>query len=39
MKHTSSDCYGVLIGANGANNFIVKDAVPLFHDRIFAPQL
>lgn len=39
LKHTINDCYGVLIG-NSQNDIItVTDAIPLFHERIFAPQL
>ncbi len=39
MKHTVSDCIGVLIGTEEGDKVTVLDAIPLFHDRIFAPQL
>ena len=39
LKHTTSDCYGVLIGNGESDSLKVIDSIPLFHDRIFAPQL
>jgi len=39
LKYTSNDCYGILIGKSDQNSYKVTDAVPLFHERIFAPQL
>jgi hypothetical protein len=40
MKHTTKDCIGVLIGTEEEENKIkVSDAIPLFHERLFAPQL
>lgn len=39
VKHPVNDCYGVLLGKTSEEGFTVTDAIPLFHDRIFAPQL
>lgn len=39
MKHTVKDCIGVLIGTEEENKIKVSDAIPLFHERVFAPQL
>jgi hypothetical protein len=39
LKHTLNDCYGILIGKADQSSVTVTDAIPLFHDRIFAPQL
>ncbi len=39
MKHTVSDCMGVLIGYEEGDKVCVADVIPLFHERIFAPQL
>jgi hypothetical protein len=41
MKHTLNDCYGILLGtaSNDGSNITITDAIPLFHDRVFAPQL
>ena len=39
MKHTSSDCFGFLIGNKENNSYTISDAVPLTHDKIFAPSL
>ena len=38
IKHTSSDCYGLLLGKLESSKFIVEDAIPLSHDKIFGPQ-
>ena len=38
LKHTSTDCYGLLLGKFETSKFIVEDAIPLSHDKIFAPQ-
>ena len=39
MKHTSSDCYGFLIGNVKDNTYHINEAVPFTHDKIFAPSL
>jgi hypothetical protein len=38
-KHTVNDCFGILIGTVEKDEILVSDAIPLFHERIFAPQL
>ena len=38
LKHTSTDCYGLLLGKFETSKFLVEDAIPLSHDKIFAPQ-
>ena len=37
MKHTSSDCYGLLLGKASGDDCAVEDVVPLTHDKIVAP--
>ena len=38
LKHLTSDCYGLLLGKKEKNNkYIVNDAIPLSHDKIFGP--
>lgn len=39
IKHNTSDCIGVLIGKESDGTTVINDVVPLFHDRVFAPQL
>ena len=41
LKHTKNDCYGILIGQKSENSdaLSITDAVPLSHDKVFAPQL
>ena len=39
MKHCKNDCVGVLLGHVKADVIVVEDAVPLFHDRVFASAL
>ncbi len=39
LKHVKSDCVGFLIGESNEDGWTVTDAIPLFHDRIFAAQL
>ena len=38
LKHLTSDCYGFLLGKKEGNKYIVTDAIPLTHDKIFAPS-
>ena len=38
LKHLTSDCYGFLLGKKEKNKYIVTDAIPLTHDKIFAPS-
>ena len=35
LKHLTSDCYGFLLGKKESNKYIVSDAIPLSHDKIF----
>ena len=37
LKHLTSDCYGFLLGKKESNKYIVSDAIPLSHDKIFGP--
>ena len=37
LKHLASDCYGFLLGKKESNKYIVSDAIPLSHDKIFGP--
>jgi len=37
LKHLTSDCYGLLLGKKEKNKYIVNDAIPLSHDKIFGP--
>jgi hypothetical protein len=39
IKHTSNDCFGILLGKKNDDRYDVTDAVPLSHDKILAPQL
>ena len=40
LKNQKSDCIGILLGhRQSANEVSVTDAVPLFHDRVFASTL
>ena len=39
LKHTSKDCVGILLGVENNDEILVVDSVPLFHDRVFGPQL
>lgn len=39
LKNQQHDCLGVLLGTRTADTIQVKDAVPLFHDRVFAATL
>ncbi len=39
LKHTSKDCIGVLLGKEFNDEILVVDSIPLFHDRVFGPQL
>ena len=38
LKHLTSDCYGFLLGKKEKNKYIVTDAIPLTHDKIFSPS-
>ena len=38
LKHLTSDCYGFLLGKKEQNKYIVTDAIPLTHDKIFSPS-
>ena len=38
LKHLTSDCYGFLLGKKEENKFIVTNAIPLTHDKIFGPS-
>ena len=38
LKHLTSDCYGFLLGKKEENKYIVTDAIPLTHDKIFGPS-
>ena len=35
LKHLTSDCYGFLLGKKESNKYIIVDAIPLSHDKIF----
>ena len=37
LKHLTSDCYGFLLGKIEGNKYIVTNAIPLTHDKIFSP--
>ena len=37
VKHLTSDCYGFLLGKKEGNRYIVTNAIPLTHDKIFGP--
>ena len=37
MKHTSSDCYGLLLGKVNGEDCTVEDVVPFSHDKLLAP--
>ena len=39
LKHSNKDCIGILLGKADKGNIVVEDAVPLFHDRVFASAL
>ena len=38
LKHLTSDCYGFLLGKKEENKYIVTNAIPLTHDKIFGPS-
>ena len=38
LKHLTSDCYGFLLGKKEGNKYIVNNAIPLTHDKIFGPS-
>ena len=38
LKHLTSDCYGFLLGKKESNKYIVTNAVPLTHDKVFGPS-
>ena len=38
LKHLTSDCYGFLLGKKEENKYIVTNAIPLTHDKIFCPS-
>ena len=38
LKHLTTDCYGFLLGKKEGNKYIVTDAIPLTHDKIFTPS-
>ena len=38
LKYLTSDCFGFLLGKFQDNKYIVTDAVPLTHDKIFGPS-
>ena len=35
LKHLTSDCYGFLLGKKENNKYIVTNAVPLTHDKVY----
>ena len=37
LKHLTTDCYGFLLGKKEGNKYIVTNAIPLSHDKIFGP--
>jgi hypothetical protein len=39
LKNQQHDCIGVLLGSRSGDSILVTDAVPLFHDRVFAGAL
>ena len=39
LKHSNKDCIGILLGKQVKGSIVVEDAVPLFHDRVFASAL
>ena len=40
LKHSKSDCFGILLGSNNpVSGITVTDVVPLFHDRVFSSTL
>ena len=38
LKHLTSDCYGFLLGKKEGNKYIVSNAIPLTHDKVFGPS-
>ena len=38
LKHLTSDCYGFLLGKKEQNKYIITNAIPLTHDKIFGPS-
>ena len=38
LKHLTSDCYGFLLGKKEDNKYIVTNAVPLTHDKVYGPS-
>jgi hypothetical protein len=39
LKHSKSDCLGLLLGKKSGNVVTVTDAVPLFHNRVMSGLL
>ena len=39
LKNQQHDCIGVLLGTRAQDSIQVTDAVPLFHDKVFASAL
>jgi len=39
LKNQQHDCIGVLFGNRDKDSIHITDAVPLFHDRVFASTL
>ena len=37
LKYLTSDCYGFLLGKKEGNKYIVSNAIPLTHDKVFGP--
>jgi len=37
LKHLTTDCYGFLLGKKENNKYIITNAIPLSHDKIFGP--
>jgi hypothetical protein len=38
LKHTSNDCFGILLGTSSNGTTEITDTIPLSHDKLFAPQ-
>ena len=38
LKHLTSDCYGFILGKKEQNKYLVTNAIPLTHDKIFGPS-
>lgn len=40
LKHTSIDCYGILIGTKPSDDsYSIKDAIPISHDKLYSPSI